>query len=360
METKQRNEEFLSHFIAPVFYADKGIVTQANQAAQNLMITTGTNINPMIKAGREEYETFREGILYLTMEIQDQVYSAAVSNEDGVHLFITQNAAEDSSLQAYALAARELRAPLAGIMLATQRLFKNLPESENSQAQQQAAYINQNLYKMLRIIANMSDAGRFANNLDVHLEYTNVTEILKELLDAIQFSCGESGNSFHYSCPDAPIYGPVDRDKLERGIYNLVSNALKFAQKPSVVEVTVTVKGKRLYISVKNNGKGIPAAIRNTMYQRYRRGPGLEDPSQGIGLGMVLAKSAAAIHAGALLMEVTSNEEAKITMTVSLEAKNLTLRSPILRIDYAGEHNHCLVELADCLDVDQYTPEKLK
>ncbi len=360
MEKKQTKEEFLSHFIAPAFYADKGIVTLANQAAQTLMITPGTDIAPLITAGREEYEAFQQGFLYLTIQIQDQIYSAAVSSEDGIHLFITQNAAEDSSLQAYSLAARELRTPLAGIMLATQRLFKELPENEDPKTRQQAAYINQNLYKMLRIVSNMSDAGRFANNLDVHMEYTNVGDILKELLEGIQCTCNEAGICFRYSCPEAPVYGPIDREKLERGVYNLVSNALKFAEKPSLVEVTVAAKGSRLYITVQNNGKGIPAAIRNTMYQRYRRSPGLDDPSQGIGLGIVLAKSAAAIHRGALLMEVNASQEAKITMTISLEAKNLTLRSPILRIDYAGEHSHCLVELADCLDMEQYTPEKLK
>ncbi|MGM9601733.1 MAG: sensor histidine kinase [Faecousia sp.] len=360
MEQNKANAELLAHFVSPAFYAENGIVTIANQASQTLLITPGTKIADLIVAGREEYEEFRSGCLYLTMQIQDQLYSAAVTAEDGAHLFITQNIANDSSLQAYSLAAKELRSPLAGIMLATQRLFGKLPENGDPQMQQQAAYINQNLYRMLRIVSNMSDAGRFANSLDVHMEHANVSAVLQELLEKIQCTCAESGMTFRFTCPEEPIYGPIDREKLERGVYNLVSNALKFAEKPSCAEVSVSQKANRLYITVKGNGKGIPAAIRNTMYQRYRRSPGIEDANQGIGLGMVLAKSAASIHGGALLMEVSPGQGAKITMTISLSPKELGLRSPVMRIDYTGEHNHCLVELSDCLECGQYAPEKLK
>lgn len=360
MEQNKAKAEMLAHFITPAFYVKDGIVTLANQAAQILLITPGVNIMDMITAGQEEYASFSQGCLYLTMEIQDQIYSTTVTAEDGVHLFIAQNAAEDSSLQAYSLAAKELRSPLAGVMLAAQRLFNELPENANHKMRQQAAYINQNLYRMLRIVGNMSDAGRFANGVDVHMEIANVTAVLQELLESIQTNCAESGMTFHYACPQEPVYGPIDREKLERGIYNLISNALKFADKSSSVEVSVRYKADRLYITVKDKGKGIPAAIRDTMYQRYRRSPGIEDANQGIGLGMVLARSAASIHGGALLMEVGSGEGAKITMTIHLTRKELTLRSPMIPIDYTGEHNHCLVELSDCLDTHQYTPENLK
>ena len=152
----------------------------------------------------------------------------------------------------------------------------------------------------------------------------------------------------------------IDREKLERGIYNLISNALKFADTDSCVEVIVTYNAKRLYITVKDSGKGIPAAIRDTIYHRYRRSAGLEDPIHGIGLGMLLARSVASIHSGALLMEISPDQGAKIIMSISLSQKELTLRSPYTRIDYTGEHNHCLIELSDCLPIEQYIPENLK
>lgn len=360
MEQDKAKAELLGHFLEPAFYVKDGIVTLSNHTAQTLLLTPGTKIADLITAGEQEYKDFTHGCLYLTMKIQDQLYTACVTAETDAHLFVTQNASDDASLQAYSLAARELRTPLSGIMMATQKYFKQLSESDDPLVQKQAAYINQNLYRMLRIVSNMSDAGKYASSIDVHLEYTNISAALQEMLTVIQSTCAENGYSFRFACPEDPIYGPIDREKLERGVYNLISNALKFAGPSSYVEVTVTHNAKRLYITVKDNGKGIPAAIQDTIYQRYRRSAGIEAPIHGIGLGMVLARSVASIHSGALLMEVSPGQGAKITMSISLTPRELSLRSPYTRIDYTGEHNHCLIELSDCLPAEQYTPEKLK
>lgn len=360
MEKDYANAELLGLLIEPAFYVKDGSITLSNLAAQSLLLTPGTPIAGLITAGMDEYTEFNQGCLYLTMKIQDQVYTASVTAEKDYHLFVTQNASDDASLQAYSLAARELRTPLSGIMIATNKYFKQLSESSDPQIQKHAAYINQNLYRMLRIVSNMSDAVKYANAIDVHLEQTNITSALQEMLALIQSSCAESGHVFRFTCPEEPVYGPIDREKLERGIYNLISNALKFADTASCVEVIVTFNTKRLYITVKDSGKGIPAAIRDTIYHRYRRSAGLEDPIHGIGLGMLLARSAASIHSGALLMEVVPDQGAKITMSISLTQKELTLRSPYTRIDYTGEHNHCLIELSDCLPIEQYVPDNLK
>lgn len=360
MDQNQAKDSILSHFIEPAFYVKDGIIVLSNLTAQNLLLVPGTRIADLITAGLQEYEEFTHGILYLTMKIQDQIYTASVTAEADCHLFITQNASDDASLQAYSLAARELRTPLSGIMIATQNYFKQLSENNDPVMQKHAAYINQNIYRMLRIVSNMSDAGKYANSIDVHLEYTNITAALQEMLAVIQATCAESGYCFRFTCPDEPVYGPIDREKLERGVYNLISNSLKFAEASSGVEVIVTGNAKRLYITVKDNGKGIPAAIRDTIYHRYRRNAGLEDPVHGIGLGMVIARSVASIHSGALLMDASSRQGAKITMSISLTQRELSLRSPYTRIDYTGEHNHCLIELSDCLPAEQYIPEKLK
>ncbi len=360
MEQDKAKANILAHFIEPAFYVKDGSITHSNHTAQTLLLTPGTKISELITAGNEEYKDFTQGCLYLTMKIQDQLYTASVTAENDAHLFITQNASDDASLQAYSLAARELRTPLSGIMIATKKYFNQLSENDDPLVQKQAAYINQNLYRMLRIISNMSDAGKYANAIDVHLEYANISAALQEILAEIQSSCAATGYSFRFTCPDEPVYGPIDREKLERGVYNLISNALKFAEPSSCVEVIVTHNAKRLYITVKDGGKGIPAAIRDTLYHRYRRSPGIEDPIHGIGLGMVLARSVASMHSGALLMEVSSNQGAKITMSISLTKKELSLRSPYTRIDYTGEHNHCLIELSDCLPAEQYLPENLK
>ena len=359
MEHSQSMSNILAHYIAPAFFVENGTVIQANSTAQALMVTAGTEIFPLITAGEEEYRAFTHGCLSVTLLLMEEPYSADITAEEGAHLFVCQSNGENSPLQAYALAARELRAPLAEMMMLTKRLFRDLPENSDDAACQQAAAVNQSMHQMLRLVSNMSDAGRFVSGTDVRREYANITQVLQEMLEQIQSTCDEGGIDFQYSCPENAIYGPIDRDKLERGVYNLISNAIKFGGKEAGVEVTVKASPKRLYITVKDNGSGIPQGIRQTLYQRYRRMPGLEDASQGIGLGIVVAKGAAAMHGGALLMEILPDAGTKITMSISLETKDMPLRSPVMRIDYTGHHAHCLVELADSLPAQLYAPKLL-
>jgi hypothetical protein len=70
---------------------------------------------------------------------------------------------------------------------------------------------------------------------------------------------------------------------------------------------------------------------------------------------MSIVRSVAAAHGGTVLIEHPDDAGLKITMTISLvQPSDNILRSPVkLPIDYAGGHDHCLLELSDVL------PDKL-
>ncbi len=360
MEHIYTKEEILAHYIAPAFCVEDGIITQVNPAAANQLVCQGAAVESMFVSGQEEYSQFSGGCLYVALELGGKVYSTAITREKDFDLFVAEQSPEDEALQAYALAAKELREPLAGIMVAADRLFRNIDDTADPVSQRQAAFINQNLYKMLRILGNMSDASRYAGGSDVTISYCNVTSMLSELFQEISDICEKSGIQFRYTCPDRDINAPVDQAKLERGIYNLISNAIKFTEKGGSVQVQAVKRSNRLYITITDSGSGIPRSFQSTIYRRYQRSAGIEESRQGIGLGMVLAKSVASIHGGAILMEPQAKNGAKITMTISLEPRDLVLRSPVMRIDYVGERSHSLVELADSLDAQLYCVENLK
>ena len=84
----------------------------------------------------------------------------------------------------------------------------------------------------------------------------------------------------------------------------------------------------------------------------------MEEPNQGIGLGMVLIRSAAAAHGGTVLVRRMPDGGTSITMTLAIRKKtDSTLTSPILHMDYAGGFDHALMELADVLPPELYQPK---
>ena len=112
-----------------------------------------------------------------------------------------------------------------------------------------------------------------------------------------------------------------------------------------------------LQLQIQDSGSGIAQQIRSSLFHRYLRQPGIEDSRWGLGLGMVLIRSAAANHGGTVLIDSPSGTGTRVTMTLSIrQPQEATLRSPILRVDYAGERDHALIELSDCLPAQLYEP----
>ena len=135
-------------------------IKSSNHAALGYQIPIGADVRPFFLTGSREYAEFQGGCLYLTLQINEQNFGVSVTRMDGFDVFIFEDDEDRSQLQAMALAARELRGPLAGIMTTADRLFPMEALEDDPKLREQAARLNRGLYQMLRIIGNMSDAGR--------------------------------------------------------------------------------------------------------------------------------------------------------------------------------------------------------
>jgi signal transduction histidine kinase len=94
----------------------------------------------------------------------------------------------------------------------------------------------------------------------------------------------------------------VDSTKLGRALYNLILNACQAARNGKfrpVVEVSLAEEGGRVRIGVSDNGRGVPAAIRHTLFQPFVSA-GKEN---GVGLGLTLAQHIAQEHGGEVHLE---------------------------------------------------------
>ena len=101
-----------------------------------------------------------------------------------------------------------------------------------------------------------------------------------------------SGVQMTYSGIQDAIYGLVNTEMLERAILNIVSNSLKFMPKGGTIQAKLTRRNQKLYLSILDSGSGIPESTRSDLFSRYAREPGVEDGRFGVGLGLVLIRSA--------------------------------------------------------------------
>lgn len=348
MEKNKELRDWLNLLIRPGFYVEEGRITQVNAAAQGLLLEPGMDIAPLITSGLESYQNFQTGCLYVQLTLSGMAFHGCVTKDQAADVFILDADAGDTALQALSLAARELRAPLSAVMHGVQAM--------REETNPQAAALNRGLYQLLRLVGNMSDAGRGPGN--ARMETADLTAFFDELFEKTAVFAQSAGIRLEYQGLSKPVLCLADRELLERAVLNLLSNAFKFTPKGGTVRVTLFAGGTSLRLSVWDSGPGIAQEIQGNLFSRYLRQPGIEDSRFGLGLGMVLVRSAAAAHGGAVLIDQPEGWGTRVTLTIALRREKAEmLRSPTMRIDYAGERDHALTELSDCLPVSLYKKE---
>ena len=344
----------------PAFCVKEGIIVKVNTAARQRMIEPDTLVSELIKNGSEEYEEFSDGCLYLTLEVSGMELGFSVIRKYGFDLFRLEQDVENYELQAMALAARELREPLASIMISADHLFPAAGHGDDPRTGEQVARINRGLFQMLRLISNMSDAGRYAAADSVPMEIKNISALLEEIFKKAAALVDQAGLHLNFEGISEAVYGLANEELLERAVLNMISNAIKFTPAGGTIEANLLRRGKKLCLSIQDNGSGIPEELRSSLFSRYTREPGVEDGRYGIGLGFVIVRSAAARHGGAVLVDHPQDRGTRITMTLSLRSGSASqVRSPILKVDYAGERDHGLLELSDVLPAELYDSRKI-
>lgn len=354
MEAVNHSFPWLELIDRPAFCVKGGFIIAANSAAEQRLLRVGTDIREIVTEHREAYESFDSGSLYLTVSVCGLPCPASVTRTQDWDIFQLHRDEEDGSLQALALAAMQLRVPLANVMTVTDRLFSNL-ENAGEQTQRQASQINQNLYRLLRIISNMSDAGGHQSANAADMQTADLSAVIDEMMEKAQAFFTDSGIHLQYCGLNTSVFGLANTEKLERAIYNLLSNAAKFSRPGTTVNAALTKNGNQLTFTVCNTtAENLPE---HCLWQRYRREPAIEDPRHGLGLGMALVGAAAALHGGTVLVDHPSDDQTRITMTISIVKESSgNLRSPVLRIgDYAGGRDKGLLELAEILPTDAYS-----
>lgn len=345
------NRELLDLLPYPAFLAKEGHITRLNAAARGCALEEGTSVGELLITGASEYPEFREGILNVVLSVAGVPCNASIRKDGGDDLFLLEQP-DRQELQNYALAGQALRQAMTDLMSVSHGFQEASAEEGRQDLQALTAKLNHGLYTALRLISNMTDAYRYSSDPAPRLETQNICSLLEELVSGSAVLLEKAGRALEYELLTEPLYCLVNEERLGRAVHNLISNAAKYSPRDTPILVTLRRKKELLYFTVENQQTGEPG---RDFFQQYSRLPGIEKEHFGIGLGMTMVCAGAAAHGGTVLVERTPENRVRVTMTLRLrKSSGNQVRSPILRVDYAGEMSHGLLEMADILPDSAY------
>jgi len=136
-----------------------------------------------------------------------------------------------------------------------------------------------------------------SGNLKLNVQNANIPNFLIAHADAFQFSCSEKNIQFSVDVQNDEVEDWFDQDILEKTIYNLMGNAIKYTPENGFI----TLSGKRLAnkfeISVTNTGSYIPQEQQQKIFQRFYQA---NAKNPGAGIGLALTKDLVEVHKGTI------------------------------------------------------------
>ena len=101
-------------------------------------------------------------------------------------------------------------------------------------------------------------------------------------------------------------------------VYNLIDNAIKFADKDSTIRVSLWKQGQRVFVSVENRGITIPAEEMPLIFDRFHKTDRSRNENRdGIGLGLYIVKTILDNHNEDIFV-TSSNGTTRFTFTLTL------------------------------------------
>lgn len=344
MEDYKNIISLLEQIPQPGFLIQNDRIVSVNQAAAAMVLAPGQIFSSMSGIDLEDIMDTPDAQLCLTLTINGCRHNAVVTRLKEFDLVVLESSEEQDEYRSMALASMELRTPLMQAISAARQL--------NSGSDPAAGKMNQSLMQMLRLVGNMADISRYKTSS--RMETRDVDAFLLELFEKAQTLAGKNV-CISFQGIKQPVFSLIDPEQLERSVWNILSNCIKFSSGECYITASLTRKGSLLRLTVEDNGSGIPEAVRPNLFNRYLRQPGIEDNRFGFGLGLAIVRATAANHGGTVLISNGRNGGTRVTLTLAIRQDDSnTLRSPLLRPDYTGGWDHGLVELSDFLGPEHY------
>ena len=217
----------------------------------------------------------------------------------------------------------EFRTPLT-LMLGP--LEDLLSESSGLAAEQRERLdvAHRNSLRLLKLVNTLLDFSRIeSGRIQASYEPTDLATLTSDLASVFRSAVERAGLRLLVDCRplSEPVY--VDREMWEKIVLNLVSNAFKFTFSGEI-EVALRQRERRVELTVRDTGTGIPEQELPHLFERFYRVKGAQGRTfEGSGIGLALVQELTMLHKGSISVFSKSNQGSSFTVSIPLGSDHL-------------------------------------
>jgi len=223
-----------------------------------------------------------------------------------------ENELHENKIQFFTNISHEIKTPLTLILSPIQQLRARL--GSDSPAQEQLLTMEKNGNRLLKTVNQLLDIRRFETGHEkMHMEQVDIIALAKKVVDSFAQEARQKRIRLKLASSTTAIYLSLDTDKIEKVLYNLLSNAFKFTYSGGFIKVRISQHPDGfVQLDVLDNGSGIRQEDLNRIFQPFLQGS--TTAAGGTGLGLTYSKSLIEMHRGSISVQSRAQGSLKLTI----------------------------------------------
>jgi signal transduction histidine kinase/ligand-binding sensor domain-containing protein/DNA-binding response OmpR family regulator len=227
----------------------------------------------------------------------------------------------------------EFRTPLTLIISPLERIIKN---SEPGTNRDQLNLIQRNARRLLNLVNQLLDFRRLeVQGLTLLPANGELIGFCKEITDSFSDLSENRNIKLSFLSNIDELHASFDYDKIEKILFNLLSNAFKFTPEGGEIKVGVMLEkveetGKQVTLSVSDTGIGIPADKQELIFERFVQSlPEGSTVNKGSGIGLSLTKEFTQMHGGQVTVKSNVGEGScfSVVLPIKTEAETALINN---------------------------------
>ena len=185
----------------------------------------------------------------------------------------------------------ELKTPMTTIAGYTDGILDGTIPPENEK--QYLRIIANESRRLSRLVRRMLDLSRLqsAENVTAQEQF-DVSEVMLRVLVSLENKINARHLDVDTQLPDGPVLVWGDPDAITQVCYNLLDNAIKFSAEGSTMGLSITAKGGKAHVAVRNHGDTIPPDELAMIFDRFHKSDKSRSVDrEGVGLGLYIVKT---------------------------------------------------------------------
>lgn len=246
----------------------------------------------------------------------------------------------------------EFRTPISLIVGPVDNLLDKIDEPELAG---QLGLIKRNGRRLLNLVNQLLDFRKMEEaELKLKLSRGEIVQFIREVTDSFTDLADRKKINLKFTTANNPVFVFFDANKVERILFNLLSNAFKFTEEGGNITVELTIKEfedtdiVNVTCSVTDTGIGIPSNVLQKVFDRFfqsETGPAILN--QGSGIGLSITREFVKMHGGKISAESENGKGSRFIFEIPLqiataETKTATTPKPdtvTTEIDKAPDPN---------------------